>query len=126
MRPIEFRGKSTAAGEWMYGDLVMYGDSAQIWTQTDNGKWNAIVDPETVGQFTGQLDENDVKLFEGDFVKYAERFDIDGVYEVGFTDTSMCFALYNEYTICDYFSDIGSNDLIVVGNIYDNDWEEFR
>lgn len=63
-REIKFRGKSVYTGEWLYGDFVQYAGTAQIWAQTDNGKWNCIVDPATVGQFTGFQD-----LYQGDICK---------------------------------------------------------
>lgn len=56
MREILFRAKSKDTGEWLYGDLMNYAGTAQIWHQTDDGKWNAIVIPETIGQYTGLYD----------------------------------------------------------------------
>ena len=69
MREILFRGKSIDSGEWMYGDLLRYAETAQIWYETDNGKWNCLVDPATVGQYTGVDGENGA-IFEGDIVEF--------------------------------------------------------
>lgn len=69
MREILFRGKSKAQGsEWLYGDVLIYENSAQIWETINNRKHNSVVALETIGQFTGLTDCNGKKIFEGDIV----------------------------------------------------------
>ena len=62
--------------------------------------------PETVGQFTGLVDNSSEKIFEGDII----RCEGDKIaYRVGFVDG--CFSPFD----C-----LSSYRLEVIGNIYDN------
>ncbi len=79
MREILFRGK-TKHGKWVYGwfcgktlNHMMDGteECSQI-IHSDTLYWH-VVEPETVGQFTGLTDKNGKKIFEGDIVKCRHR-----------------------------------------------------
>ena len=78
-RKIEFRGKLSHSGAWVFGSLLkigksyhilrdndMYEDGHHVCQESDCPTW---VDPDTVGEFTGMKDNHGRKIFEGDVVR---------------------------------------------------------
>jgi len=71
-REILFRGKVIESylhrsdGKWVFGSLLLNGDEARIFEQ-DGNSW--LVDPKTVGQFTGLTLKGGKKVFEHDIVE---------------------------------------------------------
>lgn len=136
MRTIKFRGKSLS-GEWLYGylykhgitppsDFLCVGQAVLPWKDTV-GVY--VVDPDTVGQFTGLHDKNGKEIYEGDIVSHPWKDPIFGdLVETGqFVHSTICFnngafvvnyRLQGEYIYLQDF--VRLKCLEVVGNIHDN------
>ena|SRR5690606_17817289 len=67
-REILFRGKRKDNKGWVYGDLNQ-NDAHNRISILEHGCIIHAVDPETIGQFTGLLDKEGNKIFEGDVIR---------------------------------------------------------
>ena len=127
MREILFRGKSLDSGEWVEGNYI-FEDFDRVGIHQIGTIIQCFVIPKTVGQFTGLLDKNGNKIFEGDIVR---RFNGRGQevmrYAVKWNTDCCMFVLMSEYTyLGEYDSDFTvfyGEDLEVIGNIYDGGFE---
>lgn len=142
MREYLFRGKRKDNGEWVEGSLVAKVDllletSYYFILAQGRGEsfvtWH-MVDPATVGQFTGLMDKNGKRIFEGDMLKPFDD-EIDKMV-VEFHCGAFMLCLYGErgyisesgdwcdegnYGVieCEPLSSYGA-DIEVIGNIHDN------
>ena len=76
LREIIFRGKRLDNGEWAEGYLEYYysndGCRRLSCYISQWGRCMHRVNPATVGQFTGLLDKNGKRIFEGDICRFRE------------------------------------------------------
>lgn len=135
MREILFRGKCNSDNEWAYGYYVGGSTTApydEIFEPTDGVCWNRyVVDPETVGQYTGMTGADDVKIFEGDICDFSV-FDYNGrdtQYRGVVTYDGSRFMLWKSVESEFYGSDGGfdldwvvaqDDEITVIGNRLDN------
>lgn len=128
MREILFRGKRTDSGKWVEGELLHdMQDRPHLYWKTPKElpivfSNHAIVDPATLGQFTGLTDKNGKKIFEGDIVRDAQSFLFGKVIYATPQDGFDGIAGYMVDDIDDGPQNYNGfwNQVEVIGNIHDN------
>lgn len=132
-----FRGKRVDNGEWVQGFYVckkrpyfkdkgvnlehIICDNVEV----EDGNYKQFVDtimttyvvnPETVGQYTGLTDKNSNKIFEGDIV-WDNCEEERGVVQ-WYNDMAKFIITYSTFTVD--FDNVYGEELQIVGNVYDN------
>lgn len=128
MREIVFRGKwnngldgEAREEEWVYGFLRRSSDGETLIQTTDTS--SAIVEAETVDQYTGLQDKNGALIFEGDVLleRYKEP-DCDGregiLAEVVFHKGA--FMIKEPGEDPEYTLGETHEDFEIVGNVFEN------
>lgn len=133
MREILFRAKTKATKEWTYGHFAKQYDVPQIYT----GNGHECIYEDTLCQYTGLIDKNGTKIFDGDILQgdeypYCSDGDYNYYAEVVWFDNGCCgFGLCTHKNPkssvrgisdgnCEWFEGFDSNNWLVIGNIYDN------
>ena len=118
MREIKFRGKRIDNGEWVYGYVINFPQTQEtligyFYAKNDN----FLVDPATVGQYTGIKDKKGVEIYEGDIVTGRDALS-EGFSFTGFVDHEngsfvIKSAIVTHYRWLDYI-------LETIGNLHDS------
>lgn len=123
MREILFRGKRKENDEWVFGDLIHepWASCIQV-IEKDNinpfkiKRTKYSVHKETVGQYTGLLDKNIERIFDGDILKLDGE---DGFFVLEFQEDTARFVMSGDSMVVD-FDNFWSYEVEVIGNIHDN------
>jgi len=125
-RIILFRGKRVDNGEWVEGNLILphknhFIKEVCIQDTTYDGivlNDTYKVDPATVGQYTGLLDKEGVKIFEGDFVQNCPTKAPPSTHEIKWDEAGWAPFTYGTFDAHD------SPRLRIIGNIHDKRSED--
>lgn len=123
MREVLFRAKRSDNGEWIYGFYCCYGHVKQekSYIMPDCASDLCVVEiiPGTLGQYIGLTDRYDVKIFEGDIVRWTDSAGSTRNFLVAWDKYRNSFYLRSWGYNVDFY-DCCAEELTVIGNIYDD------
>lgn len=128
MRETLFRGKRKENGEWVYGNYAVTDNNGKRHFIFQNKAFEFEVVPETVGQYTGIIDDNEKKIFEGDILNVInpDDDDYDYITKVYSECNTLCVDVEGQdydYTSIGFAVEIWDDEcdrVEVIGNIHDN------
>lgn len=116
MRNTKFKGFSKDCNDWIFGSLVEKFDTSnmphsyyEIYSKV-NGWW--IVEPESIGEYTGINDILENEIYENDIVKMKGGFYDGMIRPISFRNTKFVFG--EDTPIYAYIS-----NMMVVGNTFE-------
>ena len=121
MRDILFRGKTVDNSGWVEGEYM--GIEIHIKTSYPFEWWGYEVIPESVGQFTGLTDKNEVKIFDGDVLQNEDGDEFCNTlifWDKDLSSWSDCRDFDGDSFRAHFLDMIWTKDCEVVWNIFEN------
>lgn|SRR3990167_465019 len=114
MREIKFRGQNFG-GHWIYSDKIGLREFFEM-LRPDGS--TAIINQNTVGEFSGLKDRNGKEIYEGDILQIGDHKSVTVEFHVG------CFKIFKGevagtrvmYHLGEFFHEV----IEIIGNIYEN------